>query len=318
MRARLRSLIALQRIYDRRVSEILVAADAGPDAGLGHLSRSGAIALALAEGGRAVRCLGLGAPEAIVRDGVRWEPAGQPPRWRGVMLLDSYRLDPGSVAGPGTVLAVLHDGDAIPAEAALAISVNEPEAPAPAGVELAAGPEYAALRPQFRDVPAPEIPPRARQLLVTTGSSDAAAPVGELAAALRERTGARLTAVVGPYSDAGTIEADETLIAPSSLLEALAATDLVVCAAGQTMLEALACGTPYVAVPFVDNQRRQAEMLAGRGAVVVAGSAAEAADLAARLADDRDERRRLSEAGRHTIDGRGAERAAAEIAALTA
>ena len=39
---------------------------------------------------------------------------------------------------------------------------------------------------------------------------------------------------------------------------AVARADVVVSAAGQTMLEAAACGTPCIALPLVDNQREQA------------------------------------------------------------
>jgi UDP-2,4-diacetamido-2,4,6-trideoxy-beta-L-altropyranose hydrolase len=299
-----------------RSGEILVAADAGPDAGLGHVSRSGAIAASLVEGGHRVRCLGLGATVPLARDGIEWDPAERPPRWPGVMLLDSYQLDPASIADPVTTLAIVHDGDEVPVEVALAISVNDPTAPRPPGVRVLAGPEFASLRPQFRDVPEPTIPDRVERVLVTTGGGDIAAPVGTVTAAVRERLSAHLTAVVGPYGTDDAVQAHETLTAPESLLPALVEADLVVCAAGQTMLEALACGTPCVAIPFVDNQRRQAQMLAERRAVVVAESIDHAADLAGELAEDAEERRRLSTEGRRTIDGRGAERAAAAVAAL--
>jgi spore coat polysaccharide biosynthesis predicted glycosyltransferase SpsG len=299
-----------------RTAGILVAADAGPDAGLGHISRSGAIAAALVENGRRVQCLGLGATAPLVRDGIEWDPAERPPRWAGVMVLDSYKLDPASVADTSTTLAIVHDGDEVPADVALAISVNEPAAPFAPGVRVLAGPEFASLRPQFRDVPEPAIPDRVERVLVTTGGGDVAAPVGTVTAVLRDRLSAHLTAVVGPYGTADAVQADETLTAPDSLLPALERADLVVCAAGQTMLEALACGTPCIAIPFVDNQRRQAQMLAERRAVLVAESVDQAADLAGRLAEDVEERRRLSAEGRRTIDGRGAERAAAAIAAL--
>ena len=283
---------------------------------MGHVSRSGAVAGALAELDHRPRCVGLGAPAPFERDGIAWEAADAPPPWEGVLLLDSYRLGADSVAGAGVTLAVIHDGDSIPAAASLAISVNEPAGPPPAGVRVAAGPGFAALRPQFRAVPEPSISAGVKRVLVTTGSSDRAASVAAIAAAVRDRVSAHLTAVIGPYSDARDVPADTLVTAPESLLEELTACDLVVCAAGQTMLEALACGTPCVAIPFVDNQRRQAEMLASRGAVVTADSVDEAASAAQRLAGDADERRRLSRAARETIDGRGAERAAAAVAEL--
>jgi UDP:flavonoid glycosyltransferase YjiC (YdhE family) len=284
---------------------------------LGHLSRSGAAALALNQLGRSTRCIALGAPASLERDGVEWEPADDVPAWEGVMLLDSYRLDPEQVAGEGVLLAVIHDRAAPPPGAALAISVHEPAAPAPAGVRVLAGPEYAALRPEFWSVPEPVIAPEAGRILVTTGSSDAAASVSAVAAAVRGRVDAHLTAVVGPYSEAQDVPADTIVTAPDSLFDELIDSDVVICAAGQTMLEALACGRPCVAIPFVDNQRWQAEMLASRGAVVMAATVEEAAAAAERLVSDAEERRHLSHAGRAAIDGQGAMRVAAAVAELS-
>lgn len=253
----------------------------------------------------------------LERDGVEWDPADELPGWEGVMLLDSYRLEPEQVARDGVSLAVIHDRASAPPGVALAISVHEPAEPPPPGVNVLAGPEFAALRPQFWSVPEPVIAPRAQRILVTTGSSDAAASVSAVAAAVRARVDGHLTAVVGPYSKAQDVPADAIVTAPDSLFDELIASDVVICAAGQTMLEALACGRPCIAIPFVDNQRWQAEMLASRGAVVTAATVEEAAAAAERLVPDAEERQHLSDAGRAAIDGQGAMRVAAAVAELS-
>jgi spore coat polysaccharide biosynthesis predicted glycosyltransferase SpsG len=94
------------------------------------------------------------------------------------------------------------------------------------------------------------------------------------------------------------------------LLDHLLAADIVITAAGQTALEAAATGAATVAIPFVDNQRRQAARLAEAGAAIAAEP--HGAVAAARKLD----RAALAQAGQAAIDGYGALRIAFAIAAL--
>jgi spore coat polysaccharide biosynthesis predicted glycosyltransferase SpsG len=94
--------------------------------------------------------------------------------------------------------------------------------------------------------------------------------------------------------------------------------DLVVTAAGQTMLEAVATGAPTVALPLVENQARQAELLAERGAVRLVSSedVSELTSAAVELARSTDARRALSANGQAAVDGYGALRVAYHLARL--
>ncbi len=58
---------------------------------------------------------------------------------------------------------------------------------------------------------------------------------------------------------------------PASLLEPLLRADAVVCAGGQTMLEAAAAGAPALVLEGAPNQRAQIAALAARGAIVQIG-----------------------------------------------
>jgi UDP-2,4-diacetamido-2,4,6-trideoxy-beta-L-altropyranose hydrolase len=112
------------------------------------------------------------------------------------------------------------------------------------------------------------------------------------------------------------VPADIELIdAPESLLETLLAADVVVSAAGQTMLEAAACGTPCVALSLADNQWKQARRLAALRAVTLVDPPATSAVVAAvrELAEDADTRRELSRNGQQAVDGYGALRVAFHI-----
>jgi spore coat polysaccharide biosynthesis predicted glycosyltransferase SpsG len=165
------------------------------------------------------------------------------------------------------------------------------------------------------------VAPAVEAILVATGGGDPTGRAGDTAQAIAEASpGARTMLVTGPYAAA----ADEaggsvlTVRAPDSLHDLLAATDLAVITAGQTMLEALALGTPAVAVPAAENQRSGAESLAELGAIVTAEGADPSAigEVARELAGDSDRRRALSARAQETIDGGGAIRVARRLLEL--
>jgi spore coat polysaccharide biosynthesis predicted glycosyltransferase SpsG len=111
----------------------------------------------------------------------------------------------------------------------------------------------------------------------------------------------------------------ELIDAPDSLLEPLLAADIVVSAAGQTMLEAAACGTPCVALPLAHNQREQAVRLANLGAVRLVDPPEPVTVVAAvgELAADTEAQLSLSRTSQRAVDGYGAVRVAFHIARLT-
>jgi spore coat polysaccharide biosynthesis predicted glycosyltransferase SpsG len=104
----------------------------------------------------------------------------------------------------------------------------------------------------------------------------------------------------------------ELHVGAASLAGDLLNTDLVVCAGGQTMLEALAAGAPCIAVVMAENQRRQADYLAGLGAVRVSDEAGLSTAVDA-VAADPGLRTRMSATGQSLIDGYGAFRVAFAI-----
>jgi spore coat polysaccharide biosynthesis predicted glycosyltransferase SpsG len=155
-------------------------------------------------------------------------------------------------------------------------------------------------------------------VLVTLGGSvhadHAAAVAAEVADALR---GVSVSVVVGPWYD-GNIPAGVTAVRTvDGLGPYLAGADLVVTAAGVTMLEAFALGRPAVVVTLADNQTRAAAGARRAGAALIAGLDTAAA-CAAELAEDRTARRRLSTAARALVDARGPDRVASEILARCA
>jgi spore coat polysaccharide biosynthesis predicted glycosyltransferase SpsG len=303
----------------------LVVADGGPDAGLGHISRSSALALAVGDRGFDVRCFALEAPGPTARDGVAWKCVASLESTpdlaeAAVLVVDSYRLsEDGLAAVPDHVpVVVLQEHATPPARAALVVSAASD--PALGGPDRLCGFEYACLRPAFWAPPARTSFDGIRRVLVTTGGGDPTPGLGAaLAAAARDALpAAAVTLVRGPFARGDHPAGVSLLDAPDSLHGALVDTDLVVTAGGQTMLEAAAVGTPTIAVVAADNQRQQATRLADLGAVrLLELPAGELAQTMRELDAAPHVRRRLARHAQAAIDGRGAHRVAERIAALT-
>src|SRR5262245_29609341 len=118
----------------------VLIADAGPGAGLGHLSRTGAVAVALRAQGLEPRCLARGAAEAAERDWVGWQPVSgksEPPEAAAVVL-DSYTIDPDAARrlADRSALVLMHRG-AGAEEAAVVVSPVAEDGPRAAdGISL--------------------------------------------------------------------------------------------------------------------------------------------------------------------------------------
>jgi spore coat polysaccharide biosynthesis predicted glycosyltransferase SpsG len=314
----------LETVVDNRVvtDPVLLVTDAGEKAGLGHLSRSAAIAVALRCRGTEMRAYAQGVDERVVRDGVEWLPlelssltsvAGM------VVVIDSYRLPQEALAhiGEANRLVVMHDQGPVPEKARLVVSVTD--AAANGQATLLRGLGYAALRPDFWGLPTRVLRPDVRRVVVTTGSGQFDDVANELARTVAAvLPGVGVAVVRGPHATADPPRGIEAIEAPNSLLEPLLAADLVISAGGQTMLEAVAVGTPCVALPLVENQRAQVALALRRGAVRVVDQpdADAVASAATALALDHGAREALSTAGQRAVDGYGALRVAFEIAKL--
>jgi spore coat polysaccharide biosynthesis predicted glycosyltransferase SpsG len=298
---------------------IVLAADAHEDAGTGHLSRSTALACALAARGATVRTLALGADHVVEMDGLRWDPvpatelASQD--CAGVVI-DSYDLDRAlrrDLAGAAPLAEFDDAGEDV--EGALAIgplSVDANDA------RRIAGPSFACLRRATWGVRAPEPRDAIRRVLVTTGGGDptgrAATYAATVRAALPEDVG-----VVWARVGAGATPAGVEPVAPqASLTDEMLLCDLVACGGGLTMLEAAALGIPCVALALVANQRPGRDRLAAAGAVVAADDDAALGAAVARLAAAYDERRELARRAAELVDGFGAFRVAARVSTLAA
>ena len=270
-----------------------------------------------------VSCYAYGAQEAFERDGLRWRPAiadELPAVPQGVLVVDSYRLSHEGLerAARSSRMVVMHDHGGVPKGAALVVS---PARTVSEGtVARLVGLEHVALRPGFWGLPRRQLRDRVGHVLVTTGSGELYALALEIARAVaRALPAARVTLVRGPHaSSSGFPENVSLLDVPDCLVDALLFADLAITAGGQTMLEAAAAGTPCIALPLAENQRRQVACLARLGAVRVVDppSADRSAAAAVELARDKVQRRDLSWRSQQAIDGYGALRLAFQVERL--
>jgi spore coat polysaccharide biosynthesis predicted glycosyltransferase SpsG len=294
----------------------VLAADAGPDVGLGHVSRTGAVAAALRTRGWGVRCLALGADDGFERDGIEWEPwelDRRPPR-ADAIVLDSYHFDAAAARREAqrSLLVLMHDrGDPI-AEAGLLVTVGGGESPRRGWLT---GPRFACLRPPFWGLPIRAPRAEVEHVLVATGGGDPGGAAAGLAEACAQvLPNARVRRLRGPQAPSVAADGVEEVGPVDCPADLLLDSDLVVTAGGQGALEAIATGAACVLVPLADNQRAQVERLVAIRAAVAAEPAPEqVAAEAARLAADTPARAGLATNGQRAVDGYGALRVAFAI-----
>ncbi|HEX6753800.1 MAG TPA: hypothetical protein VF093_09480 [Solirubrobacterales bacterium] len=288
--------------------------------GLGHLARCTALACALGAEGFEVETLGLGAGREIEIDGVRWEPwqldvaivAAITEPTPDLLVLDTYdRLAWQRVPElPHRLLAAF--ADALPHPGAAGIVIGPQYGPGHDDPGL----EFACLRRPFWDVAARALRDSPERVLVTTGGGDLGGLGGRIAAHLGERLPRiEIELVWGPGFAGEPPRGVTVLDRPASLLEPLLRADAVVCTGGQTMLEAAATGTPAVVLEGAPNQRPQIARLAAREAILLVDEE-QVPEALEGLLGSASQRRELSSRAQEAVDGQGALRIAAELAAL--
>lgn len=323
--------------------KVVIRADASTSMGTGHLMRCLAIAQALRDAGDEVILVSCAAHDDRlfdhwIREGVDIRsiagPAGQLGDARATgeivrsersswLIVDGYHFvrEYGSLAAGSAMLAWIDDHGTPSPSADLVVNGNlyAGEALYPGtSARLAVGARYALLRREFRSAQGSI---SRSGIVLSMGGADPDGRTGSLMTAL-EAHRVRGRVVVGPAQrrrkevrDIAAALGWEVLDAPADMAAVLGDCRLAVVGAGTTTLEALALGTPMVAVRIADNQRLLADELERRGLASVAdGSDAEAvaAEAAALLYDD--ERRALmTRRAEGVVDGRGAVRVVGQM-----
>lgn len=300
------------------MTSLLLRADAGPAIGVGHLSRCVAFAEAAVARGWDVTFAGevAGADWLLARLSTLDVPVvapGFPPA--DVVLVDHYGLGELPDVRAASRLVSMEDGTFGRRAADVVVDANlvVPARPADGSPVVLAGPRFAPLRSAVVDARAAHSGDQPRVVVVMGGGASGAAVAAALRA-LRD-TGVALTA--------HAISADPVQVEPGpgqrftvepptpALPSLLAGADLVVSAAGVTLLELCCLGVPAALVQVADNQAAGYRAAVGQGLAAGLGATADLPGAASVLRDlllDPARRTSLSRAGRSLVDGRGAAR----------
>jgi UDP-2,4-diacetamido-2,4,6-trideoxy-beta-L-altropyranose hydrolase len=253
------------------------------------------------------------------------------------VVVDSYRVGTyylSTLRDVGYQVAVIDDlaSFAFPTQVVINGGVAATELPyrsSSGDTRFLLGPEFALLRREFWDLGAREIQSTAANVVVTMGGADSANTSEIVLQGLANlRAGLQITVVIGPYfrHEESVREAAACsqhpvcfVLSPPDMLDLMLRADLVISAAGQTLYELAAAGTPTVAVCVADNQRPNLEAFAEYGVVAPVGFAT-CDELRAGIAStvdcmllDTDRRRQMSVAAQRLISGGGARKVASVL-----
>lgn len=279
--------------------------DEGPGVGLGHRRRMSALATALGE-------MELEALLTPLTDGAGVEA--------DVAFVDSYRVraDDRRRIDARWVGAVddLERGLDVDLVVDPAGEVRVGGRDAPRASSVLEGLRYALLDPALSTLEPHPVRDSVETVMVAAGGADGEGLGASIAAIVqRALPDAAVRLAVGPWGVPDVPDGVEPVITTDGLGHDLAGADLVVTAAGVTLLEAVALGRPAVGFAVAPNQRRSLVALVAAGAVVGA-TLSEAAESAVDLARDPARRASLVRRGPEVVDGRGSARVANAVAGL--
>ncbi|MFC5290683.1 GNAT family N-acetyltransferase [Actinokineospora guangxiensis] len=290
------------------MTSLLLRADAGPGVGVGHLARCAAVAEEALARGWDVTLAGTftGADWLLAQlPGVEVRPDWAP---ADVVHIDHY----GEITPSPSLVVSMEDGPFGRRRADIAVDANLARSDRPDdGTPLVLrGPVYAPLRSAVRAARGLPRPARERPRVVVSMGGGAAAEHVEAAVAAILSTGVPAD-VLAISAQAISARPGVEYSGPRTDLPALLAdADLVVSAAGVTLLELCCIGVPTALVVIAENQRP------GYTAALDRGVAVGLPDLPALLADPA-ARARTAAAARRAVDGHGARRLLNAVAGIT-
>lgn len=308
------------------MTTLLLRADASPSIGVGHLSRCVALAEAAVARGWRVSFTGAvtGADWLVARLSTLDVPVSPPDvlaeqaaeLGADVVLVDHYGLGELPDVRAVSRLVSMEDGPFGRRAADVVVDANLVPGPRPAdGTDVVlAGPRFAPLRSDVLAARRTRADGEPLQVVVAMGGGAAADAVAAVLTALRDTeipmsvqaiSVAQLPVRPGP-GQRFTVR-PPTPELPKMLAEA----DLVVSAAGVTLLELCCLGVPTALVRLADNQAAGYRAAVDRGLAAGLGGVEDLAAAARPLRDllaDADRRAALGRAASAAVDGRGAAR----------
>ncbi|WP_276661915.1 UDP-2,4-diacetamido-2,4,6-trideoxy-beta-L-altropyranose hydrolase [Syntrophomonas wolfei] len=328
---------------------IAIRADGNSEIGFGHLMRTKALARELVKQGAEVIFLSKN-PENIKEYQVL--PLEHQNRNEevllvgemlkdlraGMLIIDSYaytqeQLDRAGQFGLLTVY--IDDLNRHPLNTDFVVNGNiyAPELPYRGRARFLLGLKYLLLREEFAGLPKRSAASCADNVLLTFGAADMGNVTPGILHALKNyHQFQRLNwhVAIGPvFQNTGAIEAaaqdypNILLHYNPDLKELMDHCDMCISAAGSTAYELAACGVPALLVIIADNQVRLAQAAERQGMAINLGwhqqlDTKRLYSALDNLLDNRDLRTRMAARGQELIDGRGAQRVAAELLSAAA
>lgn len=308
------------------MTTLLLRADAGPSVGAGHLSRC--VALAEAAVARGWRVSFAGELTGVDWLRARLSTLDVPVRAPGalaaqadelgadVVLVDHYGLGELPDVRAVSRLVSVEDGRFGRRAADVVVDANlaVPPRPPDGSPLVLAGPRFAPLRADVRATRATARGTEPLHVVVAMGGGAATDAVAAALHAVRE-TGVPVVAraISGSPVAVSAGPGQEFLVQPPtpSLPNVLAEADLVISAAGVTLLELCCLGVPTALVLLVDNQEPGYRAAVDQGLAAGLGTVADlpaAVPVLRSLLRDPEARAALGRAASAVVDGRGADR----------
>jgi spore coat polysaccharide biosynthesis predicted glycosyltransferase SpsG len=194
-------------------------------------------------------------------------------------------------------------------------------APGIPDARLATGPRFATLRSEFHGLPPKEIREIPERILITFGGSDPGHLAPRVSRAIAGRTNCEILVIRGPAANEFTPPPGvEIRHAVNNMAQEMFRADLIVTAAGRTIYEAAAVGTPVIAIAQSAREATHAHLgldggvaFLGLGVLVSDDQIGETVE---RILADHRLRVELSERLRNSVDPYGAQRIAFQVEQL--
>jgi spore coat polysaccharide biosynthesis predicted glycosyltransferase SpsG len=149
------------------------------------------------------------------------------------------------------------------------------------------GPRYTTLRPEFHDLPSKNIATRASRLLITFGGTDPAKLTHRVSRVASQIPDLQITAILGiGAEDILPIKGVTIRRNVKNMALEMHSSDLVITAAGRTVFEAAATGTPVLSIAQNARESTHSHLDIESG-VVFLGIGEEISDLEIKLAIER-------------------------------
>lgn len=189
------------------------------------------------------------------------------------------------------------------------------------GERLATGAKFSTLRSEFLGLPEKEIRLKPERILVTFGGTDPGHLAHRVVSALVGQTACEIVVVCGPA--APPMEPQDNIVVKrnlSNMAEEMWRSDLIITAAGRTVYEAAAVGTPVIAIAQSAREATHSHLSVDTGVVFlglgVLTSDEQIREVAIRLLGDHALRAELSKRLRGSIDSLGVQRIATRIESI--